>query len=485
MKQVIYYLAALALSVAPLYALTLAGENLPAVSDNVMNEPPPQTESVGWIDKGRYKELKAHNNGVASLRVTEDGKRIISVSGNEYKIWDMETGNLIKEFTLPLNSLCTVRILDDSFAVALYTYSQKNYMDHYVDYKAQIKILNLKENKVIYDFFLFNDKLEYSTVYVNTPYFCAKYDRDKKSLYFSLIYETANGGNSQRIAGFHGGIKRVNLEGDSISMSYIGDKYISNFDFINDDEIFAIEKSYYGRGDLSTIKYFEYVNSFVVGNTDLFNPRVIDRFENKTISSNRSNYYNFIVLPSKKLIVEYLDDSLKYKRMDDLTTIDSCSLPFRTFYYAFSLKEDNIILGGLEGIVIYAVPQGITVDSIPLPNVDYSSNIDLSPDSASFLIGFSDGYIRLFKSNALKPGSVSIKDPILIEPNLNLFPNPAGNELFLQKNEALLGSRVEIYSPTGVKAFEVPYAQRIDISALPAGMYFIKVGGGYSKFIKE
>jgi|GEM_PF-1691280 len=71
---------------------------------------------------------------------------------------------------------------------------------------------------------------------------------------------------------------------------------------------------------------------------------------------------------------------------------------------------------------------------------------------------------------------------------LHIFPNPAQNELFIQSELQI--NRVEIYSTTGALMIEENnFAEKISVSALPRGIYLLKVhtnkGVIVSKFIKE
>jgi len=71
---------------------------------------------------------------------------------------------------------------------------------------------------------------------------------------------------------------------------------------------------------------------------------------------------------------------------------------------------------------------------------------------------------------------------------LQIFPNPAQSELFIQSELQI--NRVEIYSTTGALMMEENnFAEKISVSALPRGIYLLKVhtdnGLIVSKFVKE
>ncbi|WP_432412515.1 T9SS type A sorting domain-containing protein [Rasiella sp. SM2506] len=72
--------------------------------------------------------------------------------------------------------------------------------------------------------------------------------------------------------------------------------------------------------------------------------------------------------------------------------------------------------------------------------------------------------------------------------SVRLFPNPAGNEIFIEANLPL--EKVEIYSVSGkfIRA-ETDLSNAVDISSFPSGLYFIKIRSSGStltkKFIKN
>ena len=61
---------------------------------------------------------------------------------------------------------------------------------------------------------------------------------------------------------------------------------------------------------------------------------------------------------------------------------------------------------------------------------------------------------------------------------LKLFPNPTSAQLFLRTNlEDTRNTQLIIYNSTGQQVFRQPFAEAINISTLPAGMYFVQLQG--------
>ena len=70
--------------------------------------------------------------------------------------------------------------------------------------------------------------------------------------------------------------------------------------------------------------------------------------------------------------------------------------------------------------------------------------------------------------------------------SLSLHPNPATDHIII--NTDLLSGSIEIYNMLGIKVVEQSITsgrEKIDVSGLPAGMYFLKAGDEVRKFVKR
>ncbi|MDL2227757.1 T9SS type A sorting domain-containing protein [Odoribacter sp. OttesenSCG-928-L07] len=69
--------------------------------------------------------------------------------------------------------------------------------------------------------------------------------------------------------------------------------------------------------------------------------------------------------------------------------------------------------------------------------------------------------------------------------NFQIYPNPAKNELFIDGE--IYNSNIEIYNIKGEKILtdKLTESKSINISSLPIGIYVLKIGNHYEKFIKE
>jgi hypothetical protein len=94
----------------------------------------------------------------------------------------------------------------------------------------------------------------------------------------------------------------------------------------------------------------------------------------------------------------------------------------------------------------------------------------------------------VFGASADFTGSIATSE---LKNNVTLFPNPAHDELYIRINNGSESGRVtySIMDPLGRVIIEnVPYSDKIDISELKSGIYFIRISDGKntssSKFIK-
>jgi hypothetical protein len=62
-------------------------------------------------------------------------------------------------------------------------------------------------------------------------------------------------------------------------------------------------------------------------------------------------------------------------------------------------------------------------------------------------------------------------------------PNPASEFIYLKTDE-ILNLNVQIYSIAGIKLYDEPFSDRINISSFQSGVYFLKLGNKVLKFVK-
>jgi hypothetical protein len=106
------------------------------------------------------------------------------------------------------------------------------------------------------------------------------------------------------------------------------------------------------------------------------------------------------------------------------------------------------------------------------------NSVVLSPDDKYFLVSYYEGSIALV---AINDSTTSVED-MIISDEISIYPNPARD--YLEINTSLEIGKIQIYSTLGLKVLETEWKERIDVSDLPQGVYFVRVGNGVSKFNK-
>ena len=82
--------------------------------------------------------------------------------------------------------------------------------------------------------------------------------------------------------------------------------------------------------------------------------------------------------------------------------------------------------------------------------------------------------------NSVQPNDLT--DPIVV------YPNPAADQINISNFEFGIGQNIEIYNALGEKVISrIPNGieQNVDVSALPRGLYFVRIGDKVQKFVKK
>ena len=123
----------------------------------------------------------------------------------------------------------------------------------------------------------------------------------------------------------------------------------------------------------------------------------------------------------------------------------------------------------IDEFVIGSVGGQITNNTYSLvQSIGDIAGTDISGSSYQLTQGFPQGYLL---------GPPTGLQELYANPQLAVFPNPTGGTLHLE-GELRFIQRYELFAPNGqlVSAAELS-AQEIDLSALPVGMYLLRVYG--------
>ena len=302
----------------------------------------------------------------------------------------------------------------------------------------------------------------------------------KKQIYSLAISED----NTKLIAGgFMTGFYYINLKTDSINNDY-KDPY-SLLDFEPNIKTLALNKKgdkLLVAGNSKTIFVFKYNSE-----TDVFYQT------NNFKSDSAHNYYEGILQVAfsddEKLIYcssgdgyVHIFDAWNYKEINKIKINPDSSKNYPT---SIVISKDNktLIAGDIySGLSIFDLMTNEKRSLLQFQGkkFDRINSIALSYDDNYLAFSSNDGSVGLYK--IAENTSVNEAENVAL---FSIYPNPAKDYMFVQPSE---GSDIEIFNILGEKALKVEQTptsvQRIDISNLSPGMYFIKIGNRVEKFVK-
>jgi WD40 repeat protein len=167
------------------------------------------------------------------------------------------------------------------------------------------------------------------------------------------------------------------------------------------------------------------------------------------------------------------------KRLDSLFTIPRKNYD-RIVKIEFIENSDNVIIlsdSGKLDILDYVKNEIVDHAEIPAEFIGLS----LNPKGGEFATLSDDGKVIVWKTK-----NIPLDTPLkYVNEIYIIYPNPAGDyiniEFMLENNTYKTAT---IYSPLGNKLIETENQTTIDISMLYYGVYFVKVGNRYAKFVK-
>ncbi|TAL67822.1 MAG: T9SS type A sorting domain-containing protein [Bacteroidetes bacterium] len=202
---------------------------------------------------------------------------------------------------------------------------------------------------------------------------------------------------------------------------------------------------------------------------------------------------SLVIITSKEKVLKYMS-SIWYEYSHEKITGLPEYEPGKK--YIFSISEDKIgnLLIGVAGVYQKEKPKILVLNkNININNL--WSNIDLPPigttDSSDPNI-YAPSAIAIDDDNKLWVGT-NVEGVLLfynyptsvVENESNetpsMFPNPVVDYIQINRNDKC---SIQIFSVLGIKVIETKYKDRIDVSGLDAGVYFLFVNNKIYKFVK-
>ncbi len=459
------------------------------VSDAPKNNP---IKPVGWSDSVKYLERKALSRSVDFIKFSNDGTKIFTIGGSEYKIWDVKTGYLLKQHRFSTDVLINANISDDDSTIIINCeyYSSK--------YSLCSFIYSMNNDSLIKQFYCVQDLDKCMGTDHNYSIRSIKTDYSHKDKILDCSYDFGRSCDGSTIFyNNYGGLLRVDFISDSIKSTELYNHPVTDFIKTKSEKLFITSDEYADSFSnwsnpknhwnwSSTLEYID-INlkeklvlskgTNIDGKTDNYNPLSSMKYlenKNRLVTLRSANQLFFWDLISKK-------------------PVDSCFFTQTPVDYAFSRNELRIVAGFNTGIYILSSPEMRVLDSIPFHyETGYKWKIAVSPDSNTFVFGSYDGMIRLVKSDWLNNtlGTDIKQEPDLDKQQYLISPNPATDFIEISVGAQGTVPNIRIFNVFGENVKNpspsLPKGEglRIDVSGLPSGVYFVRVGDKVGKFVK-
>lgn len=433
----------------------------------------------GWIPKQNYSERRAYEGGIDFIKFSNDGKKIFTVSGTELKIWEAETGYLLKTHSFKNYNKYNIVVSEDDSTVIV---SEQIY-DHTGPYfSILLTIYNIRNDSVVGRVYSVKDfkncYSEYKALNI-----AADYDYKNKELLTSCRFtETCDGSSTIQLC--HGNIQKVEFSDSLPIRTAINDLHIENFVSQSTNKIAVLYNSFYSEYDYQANPMTESRQKCA-----LF---ILDSGLNITDTLSLSEIHNGITQNSPVVsftiskngnFLAGITDSSKIILWNLVTKsrIDSVQMPFEPVDYKISKNEKYILTALNTKVLLLSINDLKKIDSVEFNTYDgYNWKIAISPDSRSFAVGSSDGIIRLVKFDEV----VSVEESYSFNDNtIKIMPNPVTDKILIRCTD-ISEIQIQIYTSNGVLVQSVKPSPCIDVGNLAPGLYFLRIGASICSFIK-
>jgi len=462
---------------------------------------PPKNITIkpgGWIKKNKYLERIASNGLSSKIKFSKDGKQIFTLCENEYKIWDTETGFLIKKKNFQIENFFNLNLSSDDSTCVLRSYYQT-----YDTIKLLSQIFDIKTDSLI-------KNLSESYLYKCGSVLALKmlesqsdYDIKQNKLFSSFLYSATCGFGSTNSL-YCGSMQIFDFGNDSTLISALSNSPVTSFLRVNNNKI-ALLINEFKDVYISSIHVYNWSKVNLITIMDFFSGDKISISKTSTDDKSKIEYLpinSINYISSRNLLIGYIyPNKFVFWALDSNIKYDTCYMSQNPIDYQFSYDARTIVTGFNTGIYLLRSPSMMIVDSIPFNDeINYNWRIAISPDSSSFVFSSSDGMIRLVQTDWFKKVDSPVGSVKFIPENLDIIlsPNPATDFLEISYSPSI--NRMVNHTVDGITIYEVfgeklvssslysiittQYSAKLDVSGLPAGVYFVKVGDRVGKFIK-
>ncbi len=425
-----------------------------------------------WVDSLNYKQQKSKVNPISKLKISKDGQRFYTYSGDFYRIWDIETGMLINEIGMPSGySKIDIDIHQNErwFIISTaepWTFPNNN--TYLYDFIEDSCLLTIKAD------IGYSSSGQYPVTILNNSY--VMFNEEQNCIINGLkVYYDAGSTNQNT-----GRIGVFDLDSGKILVSY------------GTDEPQAI----YQSPDMTLLYclcYYHYYSSPSHGgkNEYRYSGRIID-LKNQKYKMNEylsapvcfsydNKYIAYFTYPNK-IDIYNIDSS----RLEKAITIDGIyndknddSKDNIVIDLEFSMLNYNLFVTTNNYLYCCDFNKCMVIDSIPFNTPGVKWQIELTGDNKHLIATSNNGLIRLYEIDRI----TSVTDSYKSQKHLFIYPNPANSTLTITlDNDYSVGSMIEIYNSLGQSVSKNSLSDlsltgnnqyTLNIESLSSGIYYI------------
>ncbi|MFC2130559.1 T9SS type A sorting domain-containing protein [Bacteroidota bacterium] len=397
-------------------------------------------------------EGNAHRTSVVTTRFTKDGKYLVSgdVRGL-IKIWETETGNIYKTIDETNGSIENINISNDNRRMIAST-SQYELLTF--DIQEDFKLIQIIENlqpSIIWDIC-----------------FPAIYNEDNANDFFAVSYDG----------------KVFKMENDSLLIIDTTGVHYTSLDISPDGKQMAI-----GSRDK-----FVRVYNLSEDSLTFFKEWIAENSTNEYSPGIRDVFYS----PDGEYLISLSSDDriVKIWETESYSLLKEIGIKREQGSFKCGLFYDGsqrLITTGVDNILKFwdvdSSKAIFKIDTMRNWQEIFSKGITEMTNSIDFysdgkLLSVGDGYGNVIIFKVTDTLFTEVRKRIKLTNEITISPNPATDYIHINPSSIEPISNIEIYSALGVKMIEAINSDKIDVSGLPSGIYFLKYKSQFYKFIK-
>lgn len=179
------------------------------------------------------------------------------------------------------------------------------------------------------------------------------------------------------------------------------------------------------------------------------------------------------------IILKTTDSGNTWDIVADIALVDSISNSFGAFDIDVLSKKEAIIVGSSKKVIYTkdgGISWGLLSKGLEKASLLFKTVKFLKPNII-LACGWDNLVAKYEFDNNVSTNEIFQKNELVI------YPNPVNDFLYFNSNQYF--GKITIYSMLDKIELETDYKEMINVSSLPAGLYFIKVGNKVCKFLKN